>query len=716
MRYRWLSMLAVSAACLVTLAAPASAQGRQQWALIVGVSDYPGQIQDLNYPKSDATAVRDVLVKSAGFKAANIRLLTDDAAGELKATRANIYAAVDNYLGTRVKAGDQVVVFLAGHGISRGLGAQAKGYFLPADVDASSKESLESTSVELTQLGQKLGALQANQFTMFIDACREDPFPGRGVKGNLMTDVMSRSLRVVAEESGERQPPTAVIFYSCEIGQRAYEDPMLEHGVFTYFIIDGVKKLAEAPDGRVDAGRLAAHLQSKVGEWTKEFSARAKFQVEQTPTLVTSEVRGPVTVVRVSPVAKQIPPAPTLGTATLITSPEGATLSLNGQALGAGPIRKELSPGDYTIRAEMSGYEATETKIKIVAGVPQEVTITLKPAATAMATMGKSYEAGLKAEAQELWPQAIVAYELAVQENPSTPAPFERLANAYLKTSRYQDAVDTLWLATAKFADNGELMAKYSRALAQWSGLTDEALDKSDKERPKPADKKNKLVSRKDARKESLEAANAAVKLAPQLPAAHLALGYAQLLQKGGANKAQQAFGKASLLAPEDAEAYYGVGYALRVNKQFPEAVPQLKKALELRPDYYDAHRELAYCYTAIGDTDKATRQYETASGYVGETNDAGEMAGINLALSSLYTQKGKALGGTQGAGYELAATAYQSQAKEYDPTLKAALKSLVVGGVSGQLERFFPSDIRGILGGLLKGGLGGILGGGLPF
>jgi hypothetical protein len=123
-----------------------------QWALIVGVSQYPGQIQKLGFPNQDARAIKDLLVKTANFREDHIRLLTDDGQGEQKATKQNIIAAIDQYLLPRVQANHQVIIFLAGHGIARGLGAQAKSYFLPVDIDASSKEALENSSLELGDL------------------------------------------------------------------------------------------------------------------------------------------------------------------------------------------------------------------------------------------------------------------------------------------------------------------------------------------------------------------------------------------------------------------------------------------------------------------------------------------------------------------------------------------------------------------------------------
>src|SRR5262249_24699749 len=190
-------------------ATPKLPMADDQWALLIGISNYPGQIQKLTYPSRDARAIKDLLASAARLPEDHIRLLSDEGPNEARATKQNIFAAIDSLAG-RVQPNHQVIVFLAGHGIARGLGAQAKSYFLPLDVDASSKESLERTGLDLEELSRRLSNLKAAQFTIFMDACREDPFPGRGIKGNTMTDVMSRGLRVVptaAQASGA--PPTS---------------------------------------------------------------------------------------------------------------------------------------------------------------------------------------------------------------------------------------------------------------------------------------------------------------------------------------------------------------------------------------------------------------------------------------------------------------------------------------------------------------------------
>lgn len=658
-----------------------------QWALLVGVSQYPGQIQSLGFPRDDARAVKDLLVSAAGFPEDHIRLLTDDGAGDAKATKQNILAAVD-YFAPRVQPGQEVIVFLAGHGIARGLGIQAKSYFLPVDVDAQSKESLERTAVDLEELARRLSALKASQFSIFIDACREDPFPGRGIKGNTMTDVMSRGLRITpsASRPADSPQPTAIVFYACKVGERAFEDPQLKHGVFTYFILEGIRQVANRPDGRVEAGYLAKFLQENVQKWSADFQSRSKFAVEQTPTMVATEVRGPMVIVRMSQAAASPPSAPTTGSVVLATSPKDASLSLNGKVLGTAPLEKQLQPGEYTVRAESQGFQPNETKITVIPGYQQEFTITLKPT-----TSNASYEKGAQFEAQNLWPQAIASYEQAVSEDPTSVAAYERLAAAYMAAARYRDAVDLLTGASERLPDNAALIARRSRALSEFA-VRDETQDASTNSRP------SKAIKQKEAAKEAVRTAELAAKKAPDLAISNLALGYAYGLEEQNRPKAISAFVRATTIATEDPEGYFGAGYTYRLMKQYPQAIPQLKKALELRSDYYEAHRELAYCYHAAGDTDRAIGEYNTASGYQGETNNSGEMAGNHLALSALYAEKGQQVGGAEGDAIGKAGKGHETDARGYDPTLKAALKILTASGVSYRMTAYLPSEVRSLI------------------
>ena len=161
-----------------------------QWALLIGVGDYPGNTVDLKYP-ADASSIKDLLISSAGFAEDHVRLLTDDIAGETRATKQNIFDAIDQYLAPRVQPGHEIIIFLAGHGIVNGVGTEAKLFTVSTLTSNRKKRSRARRSTWKRLI--KLSALKASQFTLFYDACREDPSPGRGFKGNQLTDVTRES-------------------------------------------------------------------------------------------------------------------------------------------------------------------------------------------------------------------------------------------------------------------------------------------------------------------------------------------------------------------------------------------------------------------------------------------------------------------------------------------------------------------------------------------
>ena len=119
-----------------------------QWALLIGVGDYPG---NTGPEVADASSIKDLLISSAGFAEDHVRLLTDDIAGETRATKQNIFDAIDQYLAPRVQPGHEIIIFLAGHGIVNGVGTEAKSYFLPVDTDIQSKETVARTAVDMEE-------------------------------------------------------------------------------------------------------------------------------------------------------------------------------------------------------------------------------------------------------------------------------------------------------------------------------------------------------------------------------------------------------------------------------------------------------------------------------------------------------------------------------------------------------------------------------------
>ena len=128
------SALAALALFACGAAMPASAA---QWALLVGVGDYPGTAWDLDGPRHDVASLRRELVENLGYPAARVNVLVD-----ADATRANILDALRK-LATAAAPDDFALVYLSGHGTSahdpnRPVAlAHNTGAFVPVDYQAT---------------------------------------------------------------------------------------------------------------------------------------------------------------------------------------------------------------------------------------------------------------------------------------------------------------------------------------------------------------------------------------------------------------------------------------------------------------------------------------------------------------------------------------------------------------------------------------------------
>ncbi|HEX8834580.1 MAG TPA: caspase family protein, partial [Abditibacteriaceae bacterium] len=462
--------------------------GPKTWALLIGVGKYTNpQISSLRFPPVDAAAIRTALAdkKLGNIPENQILLLTDG-----DATREKIHGAVDGFLKDKVGEGDKIILFLAGHGIAKGVGASARSYLLPSDVKGLSTEALKDSAVDLRELSTKLGQLPASQFVIFVDACREDPTPGRGIKGNTLSDVMSRGLQITPADTS--RPFSAATFFACGVGQRAYEDPRLNHGVFTYWILNGIKEAAipQRPDGAVDMGRLSSYVSTQVREWAKKTSADGDFEVEQNPEVVISALDEPIVLMKVQRNLPENPLPAAKPSISVLSNPEGATVTLNGQKIGATPISMPLEEGrEYKLRVESKSYEPQERTIRALAGYEQQVIMQLKPAGRGVTSpMGAQSEAffqsALDAEKREQWDVAAMNYTAVLTGDPTFAPAYENLADLQARRGDEAAAIGTL-VKFAQSAPSSHSLSLLSRAYAEYA-LKNAANEKSKK--PKKID------------------------------------------------------------------------------------------------------------------------------------------------------------------------------------------------------------------------------------
>lgn len=657
------SVILVLAALCPVFAAQAAPS---TWALLVGCGKFQNTfISPLKYPGADAQAIRDALVDpgTGAVPADHIKLLVDD-----QATAANINDAVDNFLKPNVAAGDHVVIFLASHGVAKGTGLDARSYFLPTDVKGLTKPSLEASGIDLQDFSRRLGALPASQFVLFVDACREDPTPGRGVKPNSLTDVLTRDLAVMPTQTNQKA--LAVTFFACKIGQRAYEDPDHQHGVFTYWILEGLKNgpVPQPPDGSVDMRRLATYVKAKVEDWSKQASDANGIEIDQTPQMEATNDADPVILVRVKRMLNGDPVPPATPDITVSVAARGVTAPAAGSA-------------------------------------------------------GDLFQRAVDAELREDWGAAAIGYGETLKLDPTNMEASERLASIRLRQGRNQDAIVALLNLYANHPTDAHALSLLSRAYSVYAdmGPGDES---GAGDRPAAVAGFGLPKDQGAARGLAHRSADAALKLQMDSEDAQLAEGFALVADDNkGRNKgaAIDAFDKAIFENPQDPVAHFGKGYTIRHfsatikdadtrKEQLAGAIDELKKALNLRPNYYEAHRELAYCYHLSDETKSAREEYQMADANRGGASDKREVAGEDVAISALLRQEAAGSNGPQQALLMAASDGYLSDAKDITPNLKDALGVLSAVGLNTELRDYLPPDLRNIWDVFHGGGLGGVL------
>jgi TPR repeat protein len=241
----------------------AESVAERRFALLVGVSEYRhSELPHLQYTERDATELGKELERS-GFK---VTLLTTSAGKKDPSsapTRANVEKAVAALL-QNVGREAIVLVGLAGHGLQPE--GSAEQFFCPADANPATKANL----LPLATLARQMQDSGAGAKLLLVDACRNDPDPGRGragVGGNLFS-----------------LPPRASNFmalFSCCAGQKAYETERAGggHGVFFYHVLQGLRGDAKDPyAGEVTWDSLSSYVKHRVPGAVRDWIGKNKEQ------------------------------------------------------------------------------------------------------------------------------------------------------------------------------------------------------------------------------------------------------------------------------------------------------------------------------------------------------------------------------------------------------------------------------------------------------
>lgn len=213
----------------------------KRWALIVGIDEYKKDVSSLKGAVNDARALKDVLVKYAGFPASQVVLLTTDATDpDQVPTRANILDELDSF--THKVPTDGLLLFsFSGHGVS----IDNEAYLVPSDGRfTKNPRLLRDFSVEVQRVKEAIKEIKVDQVVMLLDACRNQP--GKGEVANELAEAYKRGFSF---DVANREVKAFATLYATSIGSRAFEfyDKATRRfrGYFSYAFEEGMKGKAE---------------------------------------------------------------------------------------------------------------------------------------------------------------------------------------------------------------------------------------------------------------------------------------------------------------------------------------------------------------------------------------------------------------------------------------------------------------------------------------
>lgn len=239
----------------------------KKYAIIIGISDYKdlqkptentnekqNTLIDLKYADLDATGFQEFIndpTKSGGGW--EVKTFTNNTA-----TTLDVRKAIDE-ITHNAMPNDLIYIFFSGHARVSSYHS-TELYLLTYDF----KNNDPYSGIPYDWFKEKISETSAGHVVVFIDACRSGAVNGKGGDALFDQGLLTKILK---------ESPTKIIFTSGSGTQVSYEDDSLKHGIFTYYLLEGIS--GDAPDehskdGFVNLNELEYYVRDKVSTYTRK--------------------------------------------------------------------------------------------------------------------------------------------------------------------------------------------------------------------------------------------------------------------------------------------------------------------------------------------------------------------------------------------------------------------------------------------------------------
>lgn len=271
--YNATNLLASRAAKAIVRYAGASDRTRPRLhVLAIGIDDYsdPGyQLPDgstlafgkLNLAVKDAATFAAAMSGAAGtiYSGVSVRVLRDD-----EATAEGIDRAV-TLMAKEIHPRDTVIFFAAGHGTSE----RGRFYMIPHGY-VGGPDALALTAIGQDRIQDWVAnRLRAKRVLILLDTCESGALIGGHTRSR--TDLPASEAAIGRLHEATGRP----VLTAAATGQFAHEGVLTttgeRHGVFTWSLLDALKKGDANANGVIELSEIVAHVQSMVPQLAAQF-------------------------------------------------------------------------------------------------------------------------------------------------------------------------------------------------------------------------------------------------------------------------------------------------------------------------------------------------------------------------------------------------------------------------------------------------------------
>ena len=225
------------------------------WTLLVGVNHYDDDsLTSLRFPAPDCQGLGQALTEATqAFPRRELNIHHDfsDQLPTLEQVRQSL-----KHITTAAQPQDTILFYFSGHGVIDESSGQAV-----LCLRDTWQDYLTESGLALPELLNALGQSPARQQLVWLDACHSGGMTLWGAKDaprEDRADPTPQLVQVLRQRAAQGRGFYALL--SCDRDQRSWEFPELGHGVFTYYLMRGLRGEAADGQGIVDADGLYKYV------------------------------------------------------------------------------------------------------------------------------------------------------------------------------------------------------------------------------------------------------------------------------------------------------------------------------------------------------------------------------------------------------------------------------------------------------------------------